>query len=244
MKSYWFLFFGLVFASCNKSDLVPPTIEAVTVNNESGVVLEFQPGESFIIRSLINDNKALGQFKIDIHHDFDGHSHKSSTVRYAEIRIKDLSGLSYNLEESFTIPLDASSGTYHGTIQALDAEGNVSPPSLFYFNIVRNNQPTIVMDIPEQLPIGATLQVQGLISAQDEATLNTVRIRVRSTRTGNTIHNQTYNLAPGTTSWNPFIDGNVSIVIPQQENEKLIFRLWVEDSNGNNTIFETEIIIV
>lgn len=244
MKTYWFLFLGLIIASCNKSDLVPPSIGAITVNNESGVVLEFQPGESFTIRSLIEDNKELGQFKIDIHQDFDGHSHKSSTVRYAEIRIKDISGLSYNLEESFTIPQDASSGTYHGTIQALDAEGNVSTPSVFYFNIVRNNQPSIVMNIPAQLPLGTTLQVQGLISAQNDATLNTVRIRIRSTKTGNTIHNQTYNLASGTTTWNPFVDGNVSIAVPQEENEKLIFRLWVEDSNGNNTIFETEIIIV
>ena len=243
MKSCFSFLLILVLFSCRKSDLTPPTVSSVTVNNVSGETLEFSPGESFTVRALIEDNEELGQFKIDIHQDFDGHSHKSSTVRYAEIRIKDIEGASYNLEEVFTIPENASSGTYHGTIQAIDAEGNVSQIAIFYFDIVRSEQPLIVMDLPENIPVGATLNVLGVISAQGEATLNTVRIRIRSTKTGNTI-NQTHNIPSGIATWNTFVDGNIAIPIPPEEDEKLIFRLWVEDSKGNNTIFETEITIV
>jgi len=237
-------FLAVLLISCKKSDLTPPTVSVATVNNEATEIINFSPGDTFVVRTTIEDNIALGQFKIDIHHDFDGHSHKSSTVRFAEIRIKDIEGTTYNLEETFVIPLDAASGTYHGTIRALDQEGNNSEPRIFYFNIVRPNQPTIVLNLPVSIAQGAVLQVDGMISSIDDADLKTVRIRARSTKTGNTLHNQTYTLSANTTLWNPFLDGNVSIQIPANEDEKIIFRLWVEDSNGNNTIFETEIIIV
>ena len=245
MKKYLLLvFFSAFLISCKKSDVTPPTVAVVTVNNEANEILDLSPGDTFVVRTAISDNEALGQFKIDNHHDFDGHSHKNNMVRYTEIRIKDIEGTSYNLEETFTIPLDAASGTYHGTIRALDAEGNTSEPRLFYFNVARPDQPTIVMDLPETIAPGAVLQVIGMISAIDDAELKAVRIRVRSPKTGNTLHTETYNLGPNTIVWNPFVDGNVSISIPADEDEKIIFRLWVEDSKGNNTIFEAEIIIV
>ena len=230
--------------SCKKSDLVPPTLTIATVNNEASTILNFSPGETFVVRTNISDNVALGQFKIDIHQDFDGHSHKNTTVRYAEIRISNITGTSFDLEETFTIPSDASSGVYHGTIRALDDEGNTSEPVIFYFNVVRENQPIVVMNLPQTIGSGTSLQVDGNLSSIDNADLKTVSIRVRSTKTGNTLHDENYILNENTTLWNPFIDGNVTIPIPADEDEKIIFRIRVEDSNGNNTIFETEIIIV
>lgn len=238
------IIFSLLFASCKKSDLTPPTVGEISVNNNTTDILEFQPGASFVIRTILEDNLALGQFKIDIHHDFDGHSHKSSTERYKEIRIKDIDGLTYNLEEEFTIPMDASSGTYHGSISALDAEGNVSEVRLFYFNIVRENQPTISMNLPQSVQQGSTFEVEGSISAASDTTLKTIKVRIVSTQTGNKIFEQTYNLPAATTTWNAATNGNISVSLPQEETEKLNFRIWVEDSNGNNTIFEAEIIIV
>lgn len=239
-----FYFFALFLLSCKKSDLTPPTVAAVTVNSEFTEILNFFPGDSFVVRTNIEDNLELGQFKIDIHHDFDGHSHKNNTVRYAEIRIKNIEGTSYNLEETFVVPMDAATGTYHGTIRALDAEGNTSQPQLFYFNIARPNQPIINMDLPQTIALGSILQVNGTIASIDDADLKTVWIRVRSPKTGNTLHSQNYTMGANTTLWNPFVDGNVSIQIPAEEDEKIIFRIRVEDSKGNNTIFETEIIIV
>lgn len=241
-----FLLMALSLLACRKSDLVPPTATNLTVNNAGqNITLDVNPGDTIVVRALLQDNTELGQFKIDIHHDFDGHSHKSSMTRYAEIRIKNISGLTYNLEETFIIPDTTASGIYHGTLQALDIEGNISTPQIFYFNVVRSNQPTIEMNLPETISIGATLNVDGTLTAVGPNThLNLVQIRIRSSKTGNTLLNQTYNLSGAPSTWNPFINGNVSLVLPAEENEKIFFRIRVEDSNGNNTIFESEIIIV
>lgn len=236
----------LTLVACRKSDILPPTVTGVSVNGENQEqMLDVNPGDTLIIRAIIDDNTELGQFKIDIHHDFDGHSHKSSMTRYAEIRIKNISGLSYNLEEMFIIPDTTASGIYHGTIQSLDAEGNVSLPEVFYFNVVRPEQPTIAMNLPATISAGSVLNIDGLLSAVGaNVNLSLVQIRVRSSKTGDNLLNQTYNLSGAPTTWNPFANGNISVTIPADENEKIFFRIRVEDSNGNNTIFESEIIIV
>ncbi len=234
-----------VFSSCKKSDITPPTVSNITVNNTTNETIDLAPGDTFLVKALLTDNLELGQFKIDIHDDFDGHSHKSMMTKYAEIRIKSIDGISYNLEEMFVIPDTTASGIYHGTIQALDAEGNVSLPQVFYFNVVRDEQPTIAMNLPATISAGSVLNIDGLLSAvASDAHLTRVDIRIRSTQTGNDLLKQTYNLSGAPTTWNPFSDGGVSITIPANEGQKLIFRIRVEDSNGNNTIFESEIIIV
>jgi hypothetical protein len=241
-----FLLFALSLFACKKSDLVRPTASNVTVNNTAeGSILDFNPGDTIVVRAFLEDNQELGQFKIDIHQDFDGHSHKSTMTPYAEIRIKTISGVTYNLEETFIIPDTTASGIYHGTIQALDAEGNTSLPQVFYFNVVRNNQPTIEMNLPATISAGAVLNVDGVLTAiGNNVHLTKVQIRIRSTKTGNNLLDQNYNLSGAPTTWNPFVNGNVSVAIPSDENQKIIFRIRVEDSNGNNTIFESEIIIV
>jgi hypothetical protein len=251
VKNYAMYRFALILVAisllaCRKSDLVKPTVTNITVNNLSqDVVLDVNPGDTIIVRALLQDDTELGQFKIDIHHDFDGHSHKSTMTKYAEIRIKNISGMSYNMEETFIIPDTTASGIYHGTIQALDVEGNISTPQIFYFNVLRSNQPTIEMNLPETISVGSTLNIDGVLSAVGASThLSLVQIRIRSSKTGNTLLNQTYNLSGSPITWNPFTDGNVSLALPAEENEKIFFRIRVQDSNGNNTIFETEIIIV
>lgn len=234
-----------VLISCKKSDITPPTVSSATVNNVANEIIDLAPGDTLLVKALLTDNVELGQFKIDIHDDFDGHSHKSMMTKYAEIRIKNINGLSYNLEEVFIIPDTTASGIYHGTIQALDAEGNVSQPQLFYFNVVRDEQPTIAMNLPATISAGSVLNIDGLLSAvASDAHLSKVQIRIRSTQTGNDLLKQTYNLTGTPTTWNPFSDGGVNVTIPTNESQKLIFRIRVEDSNGNNTIFESEIIIV
>jgi hypothetical protein len=246
MKQLLFLTMILSFFSCRKSDLELPTVANILVNNIAATeTLDLNPGDTIWVKALLQDNNELGQFKIDIHQDFDGHSHKSTMTPYAEIRIKTIAGVNYDLEEMFVIPDTTASGIYHGTIQALDAEGNVSTPLVFYFNVVRSNQPIISMNLPATISAGAVLNVDGDLSAVgDNVHLTKVQIRIRSTKTGNNLLNQTYNLSGAPTTWNPFTNGNVSVDIPADENQKIIFRIRVEDSNGNNTIFESEIIIV
>lgn len=243
-KSLLFLCLFTLVISCRKPDNSPPQIGAIQVNSITAEMIDVDPGDTLSVAAFIEDDIELAQFKIDIHHDFDGHSHKNLTTRYSEIRIKNISGTTYNISEDFIISDDASSGIYHGTIQVLDKEGNISEIKAFYFQVVRNNQPTIEMDLPESISSGSVLNVLGDLSAIGDATLSLVQIRIQSTKTGNDLLKQNYTPSGSPTTWNTYIDGNISVNIPVEENEKLIFRIRVEDSNGNNTIFETEIIIV
>lgn len=233
-----FLFVAVIF-SCKKADSELPTISEIKVNGSASTVL-VSPGESINVAALISDNEELNQFKIDIHHDFDGHSHKSMTTRYAEIRIKDISGASYNLNENFSIPENASSGTYHGTIRAVDKEGNQSENRLFYFDVIRPEQPTINLTLPTSIEAGNNLNISGTVNGN--VFISQVFIKLVAENTGNSLYNQTFNLATSELlSWDPVSDGAVSINIPVGTSGKLKFRLRVEDINGNNTIFEQEI---
>ncbi len=241
---YSILLIAILLTACRKSDAIPPELAEISVNDIVDQDLVFQPGASFTVRTILTDDTELGQFKIDIHDDFDGHSHKTLTEKFKEIRIKNISGTQYQLEEQFTIPANASSGTYHGTIRVLDAEGNISEAGIFHFGIYRPEQPTISMNLPQSIASGSNLEVNGQIQAQSGASLKTVKIRVRSLQTGNNLIEQTYTIPPSTTTWNTWTDGNISVPIPASGTEKIFFRIWAEDSNGNNTIFETDIIIV
>lgn len=243
MRTGWMVWSiaSLVFFSCKKADSELPEIKDVKLNN-SVEILNFSPGETFNVTALITDNEDLSQFKIDVHHDFDGHSHKSMTVRYAKIVIKDISGTTYQLNENFDLPDNASSGAYHGTITAVDKEGNQSLNKLFYFNVVRPEQPEITVAVPDNVAAGSTWNPVG--SVNTAVAISFVRVIVKSETTGNTLYNQLFTLAAQElTSWNFQSDGAVAINIPEGLTGKLDFRVRIEDVNGNNTIFEEELVV-
>lgn len=244
MLKYIFILASLgILFSCKKTDTIAPEIQNLQVNAGGATVLSFAVGESFNVSASLIDNNELAQFKIDIHQDFDGHSHKMMTDPYSEIRIKDISGKSYELNETFSIPDTASSGTYHGTLRVLDADGNTSDASIFYFNVTRDNQPVIVSNLPSSISAGSNLNLDLDISAQGNALLSRYQLKIISTQTGNDLSPSTINqnIAGTPTTWNPFTDGQISIPIPLGLTGKLKFRLRIEDNNKNNTIFEAEI---
>lgn len=243
MRTGWLVLslVSLAFFSCKKADSELPEIKNILVNGVTQT-LNFSPGESFVVTALISDNEELSQFKIDIHHDFDGHSHKSMTVRYSKIVIKDISGSSYQLSETFELPDNASSGIYHGTITAVDKEGNQSLNQLFYFNVVRAEQPEIVVTMPPSVSAGTTWNPEGVVNTS--VPISFVRVTVKAESTGNNLFNQTFNVASQEIStWSFQTDGSVAVVIPAGLTGKLKFRVRVEDINGNNTIFEEEIVV-
>ncbi len=243
MKTYILVLTSVAFLtfSCKKADSEKPTISTVKVNGSSSV-LDISPGEAITVSSLISDNEELSQVKIDIHHDFDGHSHKAMTVRFAEIRIKDISGGSFDLSEQFTIPANASSGAYHGTIIAVDKEGNQSESSIFWFDIVRVEQPAINLDIPLTVNAGESFGITGDITGT--VNLSAVYVKVTSESSGNSLYSQTFNIASSETmTWNPETDASISIAVPSGTTGNLKFRVRVEDIDGNNSIFEQQIVV-
>lgn len=243
MKKNIFVLLGvaLLAFSCKKADSEKPTISDVKVNGSASII-DVSPGEAITVTAQISDNEELSQFKIDIHHDFDGHSHKIMTVRFSEIRIKDISEGTYSLSELFTIPANASSGAYHGTILAVDKEGNQSENSLFWFDIVRAEQPAINLNVPLTVNASESFGITGDITGS--VNLSAVYIKVTSESSGNSLYSQTFNIASSETmTWNPETDASISIAVPSGTTGNLKFRVRVEDIDGNNSIFEQQIVV-
>ena len=164
------------------------------------------------------------------------------TTRYEEIRISDISGTSFSINESFTIPDNASSGTYHGTITSLDKEGNQSENKLFYFEVINPEQPVMNLTVPASVTAGNDLVISGTITGT--VFLSQVFVKATSLSSGNTLINESYSIASSELmTWDAQTDGNLSIPIPSGESGPVKIRIRAEDSNGNNTIFEQQIVV-
>lgn len=133
-----------LFCSCNKEEVddQKPVID-LTVQNAFPVncdTLYF--GETFILKTLFTDNVELGSFSIDIHNNFDHHSHSTEVTECNLDPIKDPinpflfiedyeipTGLKqYETDLEITIPSGDSNGTfddgdYHFFISLTDKEG-------------------------------------------------------------------------------------------------------------------------
>jgi hypothetical protein len=87
-----FMYIPLLFISCEKdeeADTVKPGIDlsiqdAFPVNCDT---LYF--GESFELKMLFSDNAELGSYSIEIHHNFDHHSHSTEVTECSLDPIKD-----------------------------------------------------------------------------------------------------------------------------------------------------------
>jgi hypothetical protein len=94
-------------------------------------------GETFTVRAVFRDNAELGAFSIDIHDNFDHHTHSSSSVicdqdedkepvnPFIFIRDYDIPvGLTvFDAQEAISIPAGVDPGDYHLMIRLTDAEG-------------------------------------------------------------------------------------------------------------------------
>jgi hypothetical protein len=111
------------FSSCRKKDDVRPeiTLESPVINQT------FVRGREIEVKATFTDNKELSEYKIDIHDNFDSHSHdKTQSVPWAEIIIGELSGKKEEINFKVKIPENTETGPYHFDIKCLDAAGNES----------------------------------------------------------------------------------------------------------------------
>jgi hypothetical protein len=94
-------------------------------------------GESFTFQALFSDNKELGAFSIDIHQNFDHHTHSSSIVECLldplktpvnplvfihEYSIPEGS-TTYVARETISVPANVDAGDYHMMVRLTDHEG-------------------------------------------------------------------------------------------------------------------------
>jgi len=136
--------FGLlvVFAAgCKKEgtdvDTEYPVIDLTASNAFPVQCSELTRGQKFTFRAKFSDNAALGSYSLDIHHNFDHHSHSTEVSNCAMDAVKTpvkpflmigtfqiaAGNTGYEANNEITIPADVDPGDYHFLIKVTDKEG-------------------------------------------------------------------------------------------------------------------------
>lgn len=94
-------------------------------------------GEPFRFRALLSDNTSLGSVSVDIHHNFDHHTHSTEVASCEMDPVKTPqkpflliqsypipAGLGeFEIDQQISIPVDVDPGDYHFMIRLTDKEG-------------------------------------------------------------------------------------------------------------------------
>ncbi|PKP48327.1 MAG: hypothetical protein CVT94_08790 [Bacteroidetes bacterium HGW-Bacteroidetes-11] len=142
MKKLTILFLPLLLAvagGCSKEekDDVYPEIEMDCCGGFPVNCDEIQRGTTFTFIAKFSDNAALGAFSLDIHHNFDHHTHstdplncefwpiKSPVNPFRLIREYEIpeGSESYTASVDIFIPADADTGDYHMMVRLTDKAG-------------------------------------------------------------------------------------------------------------------------
>ncbi len=142
LKYYYFILSMLLIASCSSDDSIDKDEEkpTITVNYTDGFpqgCSVLTKGETYNFRAQVTDNKALASYSIDIHNNFDHHTHDDQVTECDLEEIKDAvnpfilmenytieNGLtSYEINVSVTIPNDIDAGDYHCAYSVTDETG-------------------------------------------------------------------------------------------------------------------------
>lgn len=98
---------------------------------------EVSRGESFTFVAQLSDNEELGAFSLDIHNNFDHHTHSTDPLTCELGAIKDpvnpfrligeyeipSGSKDYLAEVEITVPADADTGDYHMMVRLTDKSG-------------------------------------------------------------------------------------------------------------------------
>lgn len=135
------VFNSLVFTACSSDnesvDTEYPTIDISASNAFPVQCSQINRGQKITFRAVFNDNAALGSYSLDIHHNFDHHTHSTEVSDCETDPIKKPvkpmlyinsvtipEGLkSYEAAQEITIPEDIDPGDYHFMIRLTDKEG-------------------------------------------------------------------------------------------------------------------------
>jgi hypothetical protein len=132
----------LLTAACKKESAVDIDTEYPVINIESANAFPKQcstvkRGEKFIFRAQLSDNTTLGSVSIDIHHNFDHHTHSTELATCDMEAIKTpvtpflliqsypiAAGLgSFEVAQEISVPTNVDPGDYHFMIRLTDKEG-------------------------------------------------------------------------------------------------------------------------
>lgn len=103
------------------TDKTKPTAQLTSPADDD----EFVSGNEITVNATISDDTELSQAKIEIHENFDGHSHmKNGAPEFEWDSIINLSGKTATLNFKVKLPIDIAAGNYHFTMKVLDKQGN------------------------------------------------------------------------------------------------------------------------
>ncbi|WP_405414556.1 DUF4625 domain-containing protein [Maribacter sp. Asnod1-A12] len=148
-KYFLFLPLLLLIAACSNidSDTIDEEKPTISIDYTEGFPQGCElltRGETYNFRAMVTDNDELAAYSIDIHHNFDHHTHDDQvgdcsledlkTAINPLIYIENYSieeGLtSYEFNVSITIPNDIDTGDYHCAYSVTDATGWQSRTSI------------------------------------------------------------------------------------------------------------------
>lgn len=125
-------------ACSNDDDAVVDTVAPVIAINEPHDEDEFAPGGEIHFKALFTDNVALASYKIEIHEDFDSHTHgvtkqssQDNPWSYEQVFTIPAGQKSFTADHEIEIPMminnkPISEGAYHMGVFLTDAAGNES----------------------------------------------------------------------------------------------------------------------
>lgn len=131
--------FGTVLSACKKEEIDTeyPNIDVTTAEAFPKNCSEIKRGETLSAKIVVSDNKELGSLSVDIHHNFDHHTHSTEITECDLAPIKTPvnpltkiiafeipSGLKeYTAINEIEIPSDIDTGDYHFMIRLTDKKG-------------------------------------------------------------------------------------------------------------------------
>jgi len=126
------------FASCSSDDSTDtqkPEIDLVAPKDGTKV----EAGKDIHFDMIVSDNEGLRSYNVDIHNDFDGHTHgdtHSHGIKAAVVETKpfifnktwDLNGVKNDKihHHEIVVAENATPGKYHFVVKVLDVSGNQS----------------------------------------------------------------------------------------------------------------------
>jgi len=141
-KFFYFLSLTVLIAACSSSESIDKDLEkpTITINYEEGfpkACIDLVGGETYNFKAKVTDNKALAAYSLEIHHNFDHHTHDDqeetcnmdeqktaiNPLIYLESYEIEDGIVSYEIDVSVLIPIDADKGDYHCTFSITDVTG-------------------------------------------------------------------------------------------------------------------------
>lgn len=132
----------LVLSNCSKDTAEP--IDTIYPEINTGINDAFpkqcgvvKRGGQFVFRALLSDNAELGSLNLDIHHNFDHHTHSTELEECSLSPVKQpikpflliknitipTGQKSYQASAEIQVPADIDPGDYHFMIRLTDKEG-------------------------------------------------------------------------------------------------------------------------